>query len=470
MELLVCSHRGPVTYRRAGAGRRVHPVGPGGLVAVMAPALHDAGGTWLFAPSSDEDRAAAAEGVSLSDGRVTYRPVDLPPDAHDAHYRVVSSALLFPLFHSLLPLAVEPTFTAASRRAWAGYRLVNQRYGEAIRRHGRGPVLVEDLHLILAAAAAGDGAHRPVAYFHHVPWCDPGWFGVLPADLRVELLAGMVAFDTVGFHARRWADAFLACCERDLPGADITPDRVRWREREVAVVVAPAAIDPAGLRATAASARTGAWRERLVEATGGRRLVVRVERADPAKNSVRGIEAWEAVLERRPDLAAEACLLAVLTPVRGWIPAYRDQVDACRAVAHRIDARFPGSVVLHLDADPAGDHHRAVAALSAADVLAVTPLADGLNIVALEGAVVGAPSLVVSEHAGVVPLVAPWATTVNPFDVESTAAAVEGALDEPAGERHRRAAALRRVATARTPPDWVADRLAPVVPGGGRPD
>src|SRR5919201_5147669 len=127
MRLVVCSHRGPVSYARSGSGVEPRRAGPGGLVAVVGPAIEASGGTWIFAPSSPQDRElAAAARVDLTDGNVTLRIVDLPLRAHRDHYRVVSSQVLTPLFHYLLPLARAPSFGGRFRRAWDRYRIVNE--------------------------------------------------------------------------------------------------------------------------------------------------------------------------------------------------------------------------------------------------------------------------------------------------------------------------------------------------------
>jgi trehalose 6-phosphate synthase len=470
-DLLVCSHRGPVALRRARDGLESAGAGPGGLVAVVSPAIERLGGTWLFAPGSPEEREIAASGMALEQGGVSYVVLDIPAPAHEAAYRTIYTELLVPLFHYLLSLPHEPTFERRMHSAWEGYRQLNGVYGAAIRRHARGEgVLVEDAHLMLAAAAARrapGGPDGPFVYFHHMPWCEPEYFGVLPDAMRAEILAGLLAFDSVGFHCARWADAFASCCERFLGAARESPSRLRWQGRSVGLVVAPAAPDAERLRARCAAPPSAAWRERLRAACGERRAIIRVERLDPAKNLIRGLRAYELLLDRRPDLLESTCLLGVLTPVREWAPAYRRYRELAEAEGARINARFAhlgpdrAPVLLHLSPDPhAFDHHRALAGLSLAEVVLATPLYDGLNIVPLEAAVVGEPSIVLSANAGAHAHIADHVRSVNPFDTLATADAIERALDEPAGERRRRARALRSAVSARTPEDWVRERLA----------
>lgn len=465
--VVVCSHRGPVAYHRTPSGVEPRIAGPGGLVAVVAPALRRLGGTWVFAPSTDEDRALAREGVPVVDGDVRHHIVDLPREAHDAMYRVVYTELLAPLFHYLLDFGRQPAFDAALHRAWAGYREANRRFGEAVAGYPDADgVLVEDAHLMLVARAARDAGAggAPLTYFHHLPWCEPQYFAALPGAVRLDILEGLLAFDGVAFHTRRWVEAFAACCERFVPGVERSGDTLSLAGHSTVLSVLPVAIDAGAVRATAEGELAREWSDRFRALCGGRRAIVRVERADPSKNAVRALLAYEELLSRRPELAAETCLLAVMTRVRTWSAPYRRYLEECEEVAERINARYAGGpppVTLHLSPDPNQfDHHRAIGALGVADTLLVTPVYDGLNIVALEGVIVGDPSLVLSEHAGAHELLGDHAIGVNPFDVTATAEAIEQALSQSTEERRHRAAAARAVATARTPDEWVTARLA----------
>jgi trehalose 6-phosphate synthase len=444
--------------------------GAGGLVAVLGPVLERLGGTWMFAPASDEDYELARTGTPLEYGSATLRIVNLPREAHRDHYATVSSELLSRLFHYMFELAREPTFDDGFKEAWSRYRAVNEIYGEAVRAHAQGDcdgVLIDDMHLMLVAASvrANGGVDVPLSYFHHVPWCGPEYFAVLPSVVRTEILAGMLAHDVVGFHSRRWLDAFVACCERFLKNTRSAGDRIEWGGQSTRLLIAPAAIDVRLTLERAASGHAKEWRSRHEQFADGRRAVVRVERADPSKNTLRGIDAYRLLLERTPELIDEACLLAVLSPVRGWIKQYRDYVQACVVAAESVN-RSIGRPVVRLDLEPdtlRSDHYRALAALSLADVLCVTPTIDGLNLVAMEGAIVGEPALVLSESAGVHDLLGAHALTVNPFDVAETSDQLLLALQDPEGERRRCAVALRSTVTDRDPEEWVRMRLTACV-------
>lgn len=469
--LLVCSYRGPLELKESTSGLEVASAGPGGLVAVVGPALERTGGTWLFAPGSAEERKIAARDLTWKQNGVTYKPLGLDEHAQDVAYRNIYTELLVPLFHYLLSLDSEPTFGELTQTGWDLYREVNDAYGAAIARHTCGEgVLVEDAHLMLAAAAARKRPRRleaPLAYFHHMPWCEPEYFGLLPRAMRDEILAGLLTFDSIGFHCSQWAEAFAACCERYLGAARKPPGELRWEGRSTTVVVAPAAVDVDRLVRRAATPESIAWQERFRRECAGRRAIVRVERLDPAKNLVRSLQAYEQLLEHRPDLLESTCLLAVLTPVREWVPAYRRCREEAERETERVNERFAARgfdqppIRLFLAADPhAFDHYRALAALSIADVVLATPIWDGLNIVPLEAAAVGRPSIVLSRNAGAYEHIAEYVHSVNPFDTVEMAAAIESALEDTDVERRDRVLALRAAISRRSPEDWVRERLA----------
>jgi trehalose 6-phosphate synthase len=438
----------------------------------MTPVMQRFGGRWMFASFSAEDREVARSSPGGKErGGVVLQVLDVPEAAHRGHYEVVSVEVLGRLFHYLFELARAPVFDRRFARAWHDYARVNVLYAEAIlRAPGEGPVFVEDYHLMLVGREIRrlqPSFERPLLYFHHVPWCAPDYFALLPHPVRSEILSGILAYDGVAFHSRRWARAFRDCCDRFLPGVTVGEDAVEWEGRHVPVIAAPAAVDTAALAGAARSPQAERWAARLSRRAAGRKALVRVDRADLWKNALRGFEAFELLLEQRPDLAADVCFLAVLTPTRTWVPEYRRYQRDCERAAERINARFGGRgrrapVSLLLARDPRlPDHHRALGALRIADVVLVNPLFDGLNLVAKEAVVVSEHDSVVvlSENAGAYEDLAEGALGVNPFDVAQTAEALGRAVDMPARERRSRATALRRVVRARTPEGWILDQL-----------
>ena len=178
---------------------------------------------------------------------------------------------------------------------------------------------------------------------------------------------------------------------------------------------------------------------------GPERLVVRVDRTDPSKNILRGFQAFALLLERWPELEGRVGMLALLDPSRQEIPEYADYLAAIEVEARAVNERFARQGWKPIDLRIEDDHARSVAAYLEYDVLLVNAVYDGLNLVAKEAPLVNRRDgvLVLSENAGAYAELAPWAISVNPFDVNAQAEAIHAALELPQEERRARLEGIR---------------------------
>ncbi len=469
--LLVCSHRGPVSYREINGELREGPEMPGGLVPVLTPVLSCYGGKWISAAISDADRIAAKNGTAAAQRRVPFETLmlDLPKVVHRRHYQVVSVAYLGKLFHYLFQPAYDPCFGREFREAWQGYREVNRLFADAtIRERESEVLLVQDYHLMMLAAQLNDRLNIPKIYFHHVPWCEPDYYSILSAPFREEVLEALLQFDVVAFHTQRWACAFIRCCETFLTGSRITEETLAWRGKRVRVISAPAHLDSAATLSVASQPRTDEWVTRFQTLRDQRWTLVRVDRADLWKNALRGFLAFEEFLRLRPDLAGKVWFLAILSPSRMWLPEYRRYISDCKAVVTRVNSHWAKRVgkpviTLLLNVDVlSSDRHRALAGLRIADAVLVNSMFDGLNLVAKEAILVGEarPVVILSRNAGAHAELANGAISIDPFDVEQTAEAIERAYLMPDAERERRTMLLRDAIISQTASGWIEQQLA----------
>lgn len=443
--------------------------GGGGLIGAVAPVLAHHGGTWIAAAMTDGDRELARDHPrGRPEGGFHLCLLDLPRDTHALHYDVVSNEVLWFLFHYLFDAANAPLLDRSFAGAWDAYRRINELYADAVALAGRADaVIVHDYHLMLVGGILRrrSRARRPILYFHHTPWCEPDYFSILPEHIGREVLESMLAYDVIGFHAQRWADAFVACCERLLPGALVSDSRVTWRRRASQIVVSPVPLDVDRLSTEAIDPDTAEWVARHDELRAGRKLLLRVDRIDLSKNPLRGFLAYEQLLERRPALAREALFLALLYPSRLNVETYRRYFTECLGIVRRVNERYEGKtdaatgpIELHFE----DQYHRSLGAMRMCDALLVNPVFDGLNLVAKEAAYVNErdAALVLSRNAGVFETFGPHTVAINPFDVTGTADAIETALDLPELKRRRMARSLRRLAGRSSPSEWVASQLA----------
>jgi trehalose 6-phosphate synthase len=369
--------------------------------------------------------------------------------AYDLYYNTVANPVLWFTLHTLWDRTVAPSFDASFYEAWReGYERVNRTFAEAVvaELDNRPEAIVwfHDYHLFLAPRFVREA--RPGAVlgqFVHTAW--PADWSVLPEPMRRELHEGLLANDVVGFHTARWAERFRRGAEDETGSCDVR------------VTHHPISIDPDEFDALGAGEDVRAAEAELLE---GRpeQLVVRVDRADPAKNIVRGFRAFALLLDEHPEWRGRVQLLARLDPSRERVPEYAAYRSELEQAAAELESRHPGSLRLEL----ADDFTRSLAAYRQYDVLFVNPVYDGLNLVAKEGPLLNRRHgvLVLSENAGAHEELAPWALTINPGDVEGQARALHEALTMTAPERARRADALAAHVRANGVAAWVEAELA----------
>jgi trehalose 6-phosphate synthase len=369
-------------------------------------------------------------------------------------------------FHYLHDTSTSPVFDDDIRTGWDAYREVNRAFANALsdaHHDVDDVVLVHDFHLMLVPGYFSSQASRAfgrLAYFHHVPWCQPDYLGILPDWMVIAVLESLLTCDTVGFHCDRWGDAFLACCDRFLPGVIVMDRRAVYRDHETVVTTAPGPIDALVLDELNREPATEQWRQAFLARAGGRRVIARVDRLDLWKNLIRGFAAYKALFERRPELSAEVWLCAVVTVPRLQTDRHRQYQALCEGLVLEINDRYASGreAASLLYPEGTGDQrNRAVAALSIASATLVNPTFDGLNMVAKEAVVVNPEAaLLLSTNAGAFPQLASLAVPVPPFDVMQTADALELALD---GETPSREAADPAAAAVRIRADNGGDWL-----------
>ena len=498
--VLLASNRGPVSYEYGADGALTGRRGSGGLVsgvtAGLAGITAESEVTWVCMPFSDADRDAARrrdgadggqapppEGVSGPAG-VRIRMLDIAPETFDRAYNNVANSALWFVHHLLFDTPNQPQFGREFRRDWEAYLAYNEAFAaaladEALADGARVPVraLVQDYQLSLVPRMLRErlgerlgAADLGIAHFSHTPWAPPDYYRLLPAGVGRAVLAGILGADHAGFHAARWAGAFLDCCESIL-GAQVIRSQapgagqagwVVYDGHATEVAVHPLGIDAAALRDRAGAADVHGHITGLDQAARGRKLIVRVDRTELSKNIVRGLAAYRELLATHPEWHGRVVHLAFAYPSRSALPEYRAYTELVERTAREVAAEFrtPGWEPVILEVRD--DYARSLAACVLADVLLVNPIRDGMNLVAQEGPVLSRDgcALVLSREAGAAATLGANALLVNPYDVSETAAALHQALAMPDDERRRRSAALAATAEASPPARWLGDQLA----------
>jgi len=453
-ELIVVSNRGPVGYDLDDDGRRIANRGAGGLVTALRSLVSRREVTWIASAVTAAERlVAGGDGIeerSADGSRYRLRLVAHEPHAYDLYYNVVANPTLWFVQHGLWELKHGPG--VGLEAAWdEGYAPVNAAFAAAVleeldSRPGAA-VFFHDYHLYLAPQLVREGSPRAVlGHFVHIPWVGATGWAVLPPRIVRAVHEALLANDVLGFHTERWRKAFLVSC-REL---GVSTEGTR-------VTAHPISVDVAEFEALARSEAV-LVRERELAATRPERLVLRVDRTDPSKNAVRGLEAFGLLLDRRPELRGHVRMLALLDPSRQTIPEYVEYRAAIERMAATVEARHRGALELSIS----DDFPRSVAAYKQFDVLLVNAVMDGLNLVAKEAALVNTRNgvVVLSENSGAFEELRDWVVPVDPHDLDGHVAALECALELPAAERRRRADAIRAQVRSHDLEAWAAAQLA----------
>lgn len=445
---MVVSNRLPVSVRTRRGQTKLERA-PGGLVAALDPVLRERGGIWVGWPGGQLPPRAELERVEEESG---YRlvPVSLSQSEVRRFYLGFANSTLWPLLHSF------PTRMELDREEWATYEEVNRRFAAAASAiAAEGDLFwIHDYQLLRAPRHLR--RERPdarIAFFLHVPFPPYDLFRILPWDR--EVLRGLLACDLVGFHVPGYAANFLDCAER-LLGARVDREagKIEHGERTVTIGAFPLGID--GDRYTK-------WaNEAPPREAGDERIVLGVDRLDYTKGLPEKIRAFERLLEMHPEHREHVVLLQIAEPSRDQVPEYqrlKRQVD--ELVGH-VNGRFATSRwtpirYLHRSVPP----EELAALYRDAQVALVTPLRDGMNLVAKEYVTcqVGEPGvLVLSRLAGAAETMQE-ALRVNPYNTDQVASALHQALIMDVTERTARMRALQRRERRDTVHEWVGNFL-----------
>ena len=452
--LVIVSNRAPLEMVRGPQGVHAQRT-VGGLAAALDDALRAHDGTWIawVGQHASDDLRPETTGLAYP-----IRAVRLKEREISDYYAGFSNQVLWPLCHMF------PSRCRIQQNYWTAYRAANERFAAAVQASVMPGDLVwiHDFHLCLVPGLLRSaGVPARLGVFWHIPFPPPTVFGIL--RWREELLSGLLGADLLAFQTDADVRNFLASVRQylDVPVLD-DPPSVRLPGREVRVAALPIGIDYEHFRAEASQPATRERAARLRHHLGSEVVLLGVDRLDYTKGIVERLRGFERFLERQPGWRRRVCLVQVTVPSRDRVPEYRELKRAVDECVGRIVGRFTyegRSPLRYLYT--ALSREQLVAYYAAADVALVTPLRDGMNLVAKEyvASRAGVPGvLVLSEFAGAANELRE-AVLVNPYDPEAIQRRIELAVSMAPEERARRMRALdRRVATG-TIQWWTASFL-----------
>jgi trehalose 6-phosphate synthase/phosphatase len=437
---ILVSNRLPVTFKVEGPSVEAIP-STGGLATGLRSCHEESGGVWIGWPGdlrklTDKERSA----VEAKLASLRLHPVNLSAAEVDRFYHGYCNGVIWPLFHYLMDkLPLEP-------QEWEFYRRVNRIFAEAVRsRYSDGDTIwVHDYHLMLLPQMLREmlpGAR--IGFFLHIPFPSSEILRILPR--RADVLRGLLGADLIGFHTPSYLRHFSVSVLRVL-GIEAEVDRISFEGREVRLGVYPMGIDAGMFEGFAGDPALRAEAEAIRRESDGARIILGVDRLDYTKGIPRRLAAFEKLLERNRNLRGKVRLIQVATPSRTEVKAYQTIKSQLDGLVGGINGRYGTARYAPVHYINRSLSQRELSVLyMAADVMAVTPLRDGLNLVAKEYAACRTDLdgvLVLSEFAGVATELSEG-LIVNPYDMDGTVEALAAALNMDPGERRTRMRSLR---------------------------
>jgi trehalose 6-phosphate synthase len=426
--LVIVSNRVPAPAKRGAQA--------GGLAVALADALTP-GSLWFGWSGKTAKRTATHPHIETVD-EITYATIDIGETDHKRFYVGFANSTLWPLLHFRLGLI------NFKREDYEGYLKVNKAYAAAL-----APLLqpddivwIHDYHLIpLAAELRALGVKNKLGFFLHVPFVPASVFAVLPPAR--DLLRALATYDVVGFQTAEHLQDFRNAVRRML-GAEIAEDGfIRMSGVNCRALVVPIGINARHFAQLAEKATKSVERRRLERSLGGRSLVIGVDRLDYSKGLPNRFNGFAKMLENVPELRTQVSYLQIAALSREEVADYQTLRQELDQIAGNVNGRFGEVDWVPLRYMTRAVSRTALAGLyRAARIGLVTPLRDGMNLVAKEYVAAQDPAdpgvLVLSQFAGAAEEMGEAALVVNPYDSEEIAEAIQRGLSMPFEERRQR--------------------------------
>jgi trehalose 6-phosphate synthase len=412
----------------------------GGLAVALSAALRESNGIWFGWSGAETDSFTGHINFQRSQGVAT-ATIDLEAQDIEEYYNGYANRTLWPLFHYRIDLA-------EFERGFAdGYERVNARFADTVEPFVEPDdlVWVQDYHLIpLGRELRQRGCRNRIGFFLHIPW--PPMRLLLSLPSHRDLVESLFEYDVVGFQTEDWLESFLDYVRAHLD-AEILPDgHISFNGRTVRVIACPIGIDTQEFRTNAEGPVAQRICREMQISANSRAMIVGVDRLDYSKGLQQRFLGYERFLATRPHMHGQVFLLQIAPPSRADVQSYKEIRSTLDALSGRINGEFADAQWVPIRYVNKGYPREELAGIyRAAKVGLVTPLRDGMNLVAKE--YVAAQDrddpgvLILSRFTGAAAQLSE-ALLVNPHSPEEIADAIAQALDMPLDERKRRWSAL----------------------------
>ncbi len=458
-KLFIVSNRLPIIVDQIDGHWKVN-ASSGGLITALAPLMKANHGTWMGWPGCGPEAPVVPllETHSQEQG-YELKPVLISDEEIEKYYRGFSNQTIWPLFHDLIGYA---TFDAGN---WDVYNTVNERFATEIAKHAAPEhfVWIHDYQLMLVAHYLREmSVSVELNFFLHIPFPSCDLLRRMP--WRTEIIQALLKYDHLGFQTNHDRRNFVQCVKALIPEASVRGYRyqteIKLEGRTIKLGTYPISIDFNEFNDHARSAEVADSAWFVHENLPSRKLILGLDRLDYTKGIPDRFLAFERALEKYPELHQNVSLVQIVVPSRTKVPEYRDLKEYLDGLAGGINGRFSqhGWVPIHymfreLDRTQLLGYYRAC------EIALITPLRDGMNLVAKEycaSSIENNGVLILSEFAGAAEQLSKGALMVNPYDLEGTADAIYAAYIMSPEERQNRMRMLRSEVRRNDVQRWIS--------------
>lgn len=448
---IIVSNRLPVSVKRSDKGL-VFESSSGGLATAMS-SLDADNRIWVGWPGIDAETLNDDERAEITTElqKQGCYPVFLTAKEIELYYEGYANDTLWPLFHYFQNVAQY------SEGYWDAYQTVNKKFADATSQVSASDarIWIQDYHFLLLPRMTREQLpNATIGFFLHIPFPSFEIYRLLPQ--RKELLEGLLGADVIGFHVYDYAQHFLDSCRR-LLGVPSSNGQLEYEQRAIKVSAYPIGIDYAKFRAQLDTKETKDALKQLKESYDDQKLILSVDRLDYSKGIPERLEAFRILLEDYPEYRGKVKLLMIAVPSRTGVEAYQQLRDEIEKTVSRINGTYGtvdwAPISYQFQNRPFSE---VVALYAHAEVMLVTPIRDGMNLVAKEyvaskrrrGGV-----LILSEMTGSIDEL-PESLSINPNNARSISEAMHDALAMPMREQKKRLAAMQERLSAITVQNW----------------
>ena len=448
--VIIVSNRLPFVIAKDEKGKWTIIPGSGGLVTALAPVLGNRGGLWVGWPGTVEDHEVVMDGLlqeATKDSGYQLQAVMLNAKEMENYYSGFSNEILWPLFHDF------QSYCNFNPEYWLYYQQVNRKFAEVVDQNssGRDFIWVHDYQLMsVAKELRALSNFSKLGFFLHIPFPPLDIFLKLP--WRFEILRALLKYDLVGFQTLRDRRNFVECIRTLMKDVAVHGKGqvifMEFEKREIRVGAFPISIDFNEFANLADTDEVAQRAAHIQNTLSNAKILLGIDRLDYSKGIIEKFKAFRNTLIRYPELQEKVVLVQVLVPSRRTIPRYDNLKEDIERLVGEINGEFTksGWVPIHYIFRSL-ERAELLAYYRAAEVLLVTPIKDGMNIVAKEYCASKQDKngvVILSEYAGTVAQFQKNALVVNPYDIEGVTEAIHLAVAMPKNEMHVRMRKLRQ--------------------------